>query len=72
VVNKNAVMQKELKRMRKQKDELIGEISQLESHNKKLTDTIMKYSKGEGVSAKALPLLQTFQSGNLQQSTLMG
>lgn len=46
IVNKNAIMQKELKRMRKQKDDLIGEISHLESHNKKLTDTIMKYTKG--------------------------
>ena len=50
--------------MRKQKDELIGEISQLESHNKKLTDFMMKSSKGEGVSAysKNIPMLQTFQS----------
>lgn len=63
IVNKNAIMQKELKRMRKQKDELIAEISQLETHNKKLTDAIMKYSRGEALNAKALPL-QTFTPNN--------
>lgn len=46
IVNKNAIMQKELKRMRKQKDELIGEISQLETHNKKLADLLFKMAKG--------------------------
>ena len=59
IVNKNAIMQKELKRMRKQKDELIGEITQLENNNRKLTDTIMKLSHGEG--SKQLTMLQTFQ-----------
>jgi cell division protein FtsB len=58
-------MQKELKRMRKQKDELIAEISQLETHNKKLADTIFKYTKGDGL-AKSMPLIQTFQSGAQQ------
>ena len=29
IVNKNSMMQKELKRMRKNKDDLVGEISQI-------------------------------------------
>jgi hypothetical protein len=57
-------MQKELKRMRKQKDELIGEISQLETHNKKLTDMLFKMTKGDNLGPQALPVLQTFQSMN--------
>jgi cell division protein FtsB len=56
-------MQKELKRMRKQKDELIAEISQLETHNRKLTDAIFKHSRGESFNSKNIPLIQTFQSG---------
>lgn len=39
-------MQKELKRMRKQKDELVGENNQLENNNRKLTEALQKYSKG--------------------------
>ena len=31
--------------MRKQKDELIAEINQLENHNKKLTEALVKFSK---------------------------
>ena len=57
-------MQKELKRMRKQKDQLIAQISQLQSHNKKLSDAIFKYSRGENINSKNMPLIQTFQSGN--------
>ena len=60
-------MQKELKRMRKQKDDLIGEISQLETHNKKLADLLFKIAKGENLGPQTLPLLQTFQSVNSEK-----
>ncbi len=40
-------MQKEIKRLRKQKDELISELNSVESQNKKLMDALMKYAKGD-------------------------
>ncbi len=55
-------MQKELKRLRKQKDELIGQISQLETHNKKLSDLLVKYTKGEGPMTKSIPIVPAFQT----------
>ena len=57
-------MQKELKRMRKQKDELIGQISQLETHNKKISDLLVKMTKGENLGPQNATILKTFQSFN--------
>ena len=50
--------------MRKQKDDLIGEISQIESHNKKLTDFLVKSSTSDNPAPLNMPILQTFQSNN--------
>lgn len=47
VLNKNLTMQKEIKRLRKQKDELISELNSVENQNKKLMDALMKYAKGD-------------------------
>lgn len=47
VLNKNLTMQKEIKRLRKQKEELISELNQAEAQNKKLIDALMKYAKGD-------------------------
>ena len=47
VLNKNMTMQKEIKRLRKQKEDLISELNQVEGQNKKLIDTLMKYAKGD-------------------------
>lgn len=47
VLNKNLTMQKEVKRLRKQKDELISELNSVENQNKKLMDALMKYAKGD-------------------------
>jgi hypothetical protein len=62
IVNKNAMMQKELKRMRKQKDDLIGEVSQIEGHNRKLSEFLVKYARGDHTTPLNIPVLQTFQS----------
>jgi hypothetical protein len=40
-------MQKEIKRLKKQKEELISELSSVETQNKKLLDSLMKYAKGD-------------------------
>ena len=39
--------EKEIKRLRKQKDEMIAEINQLESENRKYVDSLVKYSRGD-------------------------
>ena len=53
-------MQKELKRMRKQKDELVAEINSIENQNKKLTEALYKASKSDGpILAKNMPIIQT-------------
>ena len=57
-------MQKELKRMRKQKDQLVGEITQLETNNKKIADLLIKVTKGEDLGPQTSTILQTFQTMN--------
>ncbi len=59
-------MQKEIKRMRKQKDELMVEINQLENHSRKYAECLLKYSKSDKINIM-MPMTDTFQNKNIMK-----
>lgn len=45
--HRNGILEKEIKRLKKQKDEIMADLSLLENENKKYLDIVVKYSRGD-------------------------